>query len=171
MYLKKLNPNLDALWQRPKTRNFNKHEKIWFENSPVGCNPLNETMKNLSTKAKLSRIYTNHCIRASVVTSLDEQGFEARQIMATTGHKSENSIKSYASRCPDKKRRQVSDALASNLIESEPENKMLCISPPRNNTCSTVSNIQESNVIIPVTPKIVPECQPQLALEYLSDSN
>ena len=129
LYIKKLNPKLEALWQHPKSsKKFSKYDNVWYDNVPVGCDPLNDAMKSLSTKAKLSHLYTNHCIRASVVTSLDEKGFEARHIMATTGHKSESSIKSYASRCPDHKCREMCDALASNLIE-EPNNKIACLSP------------------------------------------
>ena len=66
-----------------------------------------------------------HCIRASVVTSLDEKGFKVFHIMATMGHKSENSIQSYANKCPEIKMKQMSDALASNLIPEEPRNKMI----------------------------------------------
>ena len=111
---RKLNPLVNCLWQRPK-RSVTKNDPIWFDAVPVGRDPLNSMMKKISKNAGLSRIYTNHCIRATVVTSLDEKGFEARDIMATTGHKSEASIRSYSNKCKPKKRRAVSDALASNL--------------------------------------------------------
>ena len=69
-------------------------------------------MKTLSERAKLCHMYTNHCIRATVVTNLDKEGFEARQIRVASSHKSENSIKSYASMCPQKKKSRKFDALA-----------------------------------------------------------
>ena len=121
-------------------------------------------MKNLSKNVELSRIYTNHCIHASVVTSLDEQGFEARHIMATTGHKSENSIKSYASKCPEKKRRQMADALASNLIAEEPQNKIVHLNSDKT---STVSMPTECNAV--TTP--APERSEQLAIDFPNDNN
>ena len=110
----KLNPNLDDLFQRPKKviKNF---DEEWYDAVPVGRDPLNNAMKNLSKDAGLSRIYTNHCIRATVVTNLNEKGFEARDIMATTGHKSEASIRSYAKKCPEKRRKEMSDALSSKM--------------------------------------------------------
>ena len=114
LYRSKLNPNLDALWQKPKAK-ITGREDFWFENVPVGCDALNDFMKKLSKKAELSKVYTNHCIRATTVTKLNEQGFEARDIMATTGHKCESSIRSYATKCPTTKRRQMSDALSSTL--------------------------------------------------------
>ena len=118
LYTTKLNPNIDILWQRPKTK-LHDLEREWYDAAPVGRDPLNTTMKEISKNAKLSMIYTNHCIRASVVTNLDEDGFKARDIMATTGHKSESSIRSYAKKCPVKKRRQISDSLASKIVGND----------------------------------------------------
>ena len=56
LYVKKLNKKLDALWQHPKGKHFNKLDAEWYENSPVGRDSFNETMKLLSKNAKLSRI-------------------------------------------------------------------------------------------------------------------
>ena len=46
------------------------------------------------------------------MTKLDTEGFEARHIMAVSSHKSEQSIKSYAAKCPENKRKEMFDALA-----------------------------------------------------------
>ena len=70
----------------------------------------------------MSKVYTNHCIHATVVTTLDDKGFEARDIMATTRHKSEASIRSY-SKCQPKKRRKISDALATTLHGKNDQNQ------------------------------------------------
>ena len=139
LYMKKLNPNLDALWQHLKTCKFNKTDKVWYDNIPIGHDPLNDTMKNLSKNSGLLRIYTNHCIWASVVTSLDEKGFEARHIMATTGQRSESSIKSYVSKCPDCKRREMCDALASNLIDKPKATRTVS----KHTECSAIITIPE----------------------------
>ena len=53
-------------------------------------------MKNISIDAGLGELYTNHCIRATSVTNLDQSGFEARHIMSLSGHRSESSIRSYS---------------------------------------------------------------------------
>ena len=117
-YLSKLHSAREDLWQKPRAK-ITGFEENWYENTPVGRDTLNDAMKNLSKRANLSQIYTNHCIRATTVTNLNEKGFEARHIMATTGHKSETSIKSYATRCPDNKRRQMSDALAESMQKKQ----------------------------------------------------
>ena len=118
LYTSKLNPNSNYLWQRPKKKVSNS-DPIWYDNSPVGRDPLNNAMKNLSMNAALSMIYKNHSIRATVVTNLDNKGFEARHIMATTGHKLEVSIKNYSQKCPTRKRREMSDAWATSLHQGD----------------------------------------------------
>ena len=130
--MSKLNHGSDWLWQRPKKKVQNA-DKVWYDNSPVGRDPPNNTMKNLSMNAGLSIIYKNHSIRATVVTNLDNKGFEARHIMATTGHKLEISIKNYARRCSTRKRREMSDALATSLIKDNdiPVKKKPKIEPNR----------------------------------------
>ena len=82
-------------------------------------------MKILSDEADLSEIYTNHCIHATVVINLDKKGFQAKDIMATIGHRSETNIKSYSSKCPVNKCREMSDALAEPLITSAPKKQKI----------------------------------------------
>ena len=48
-------------------------------------------MKWLSEKYNLSKEYTNQSLRATTITLLDEEGFEARH-MSISGHRSETSI-------------------------------------------------------------------------------
>ena len=115
LYISKRNHKNSELWQKPK-KNITDHEEFWFDNVPVGHDTLNEAMKQLSKNAKLSGIYTNHCIWATTVTNMNNKGFKAHDIMATTSHKSECNIKLYATRCPDNKWRMMSYALATSLI-------------------------------------------------------
>ena len=98
LYLEKLNTDVDILWQCSKVKIADLHG-TWYDTSPVSRDTLNSTMKQLSENAKLSMTYTNHCMWALVINNLNKSGFEARDIMATTGHKSESSIRSYAKKC------------------------------------------------------------------------
>lgn len=90
-YISLLNKKSEAFFQKPKT---NPTTDTWYDVSLLGKNTLGDKMKTLSSKAKLSRVYTNHCLRATSITLLD--GYEARHVMAISGHKSESSIRSYA---------------------------------------------------------------------------
>ena len=110
-YISKLHPSCDALWQRP-LETFNENDSVWYCKSPLGKNTLSHMMAKISKLAKLSRIYTNHCLRATAITHLDTGGFEARHIMRASGHRSEASIRSYSSRLTESKQREMSDCLS-----------------------------------------------------------
>jgi integrase len=66
---------------------------ICFDKAPLGKNTLGDKMKNL---LNLSKLYTNHSLRATTITLLDNKGFEARHIMSISGHKNKSSIRSYS---------------------------------------------------------------------------
>ena len=67
---------------------FSSYGPSWYDRAALGKNTLGSVMKILSEKAVLNKVYTNHCLRATCVTTFDQQGFEARHIMAVSGHKS-----------------------------------------------------------------------------------
>ncbi|CAH3036064.1 unnamed protein product, partial [Porites lobata] len=79
-FLSVLNPNQTALFQKPK-RNFLPSDEIWFENSPIGVNKLGDMMKEISLAASLSKVYTNHCVRSTTISALDEAGIPIHRIM------------------------------------------------------------------------------------------
>ena len=72
-------------------------------------------MKDISEKAKLQRLYTNHCVRVTVVSNLRDAGFEAQDIAAVTGHKSTASVERYVRRKRDDEKRSVSQILNESL--------------------------------------------------------
>ena len=84
----------------------------------VGERTVGEEMKNISREAKVSKCYTNHSIKATAVTILDKSGFEARHIMAVSGHKNEASIRRYSKTdiCTKKK---MSETLTTRCEASE----------------------------------------------------
>ena len=83
----------DRLFQRPSLK---ENCVRWYASAPMGHNTIGNMMPNLSEKAVLSRRYTNHSLRATSVNVLDDIGnFASRHIMTVTGHKSENSLKTY----------------------------------------------------------------------------
>ena len=81
----------------------------------VGQLTLGDKMKKLSIEAKLSCVYTNQLIRATTITILDECGYEARNIMALSGHRRESSIRSNASQTSLSTKRKISETLSESL--------------------------------------------------------
>ena len=111
-YIALLNPNQEAFWQRPKTRP-STDAPIWYDNAPLGEKSLGGMMATLSTKYKLSQRYTNHCIRVTTVQALDDHNIAGRHIVRVSGHKSEESIKSYARKLSAAKKRKISSVLST----------------------------------------------------------
>lgn len=70
-------------------------DETCYDNMVLGKHTLGKKMKDIARDASLSEIYTNHSIRATAVTILDRSGFEARHVMALSGHRGETSIKHY----------------------------------------------------------------------------
>ena len=107
----------------------------------VGERTLGEKMKTISREAKLSKCYTNHLIRATAVTILDKSGFEARHIMAVSGHKNEASIRSY-SKTDICTKRKMSETLTTTCEVSEE------LSVMNSNQSSAVLSLTQEEVII-----------------------
>ncbi|XP_066552478.1 general transcription factor II-I isoform X2 [Amia ocellicauda] len=67
LYLSKLNPFSNALFQHPI---LHPSTDIWYNTKPVGVNVLGSMMPRLSKEAQLSAIYSNHSIRMTPVVLL-----------------------------------------------------------------------------------------------------
>ena len=90
MYLSKLNPKYEALFQLPRrdwTEANGAVQTVWYENRPLGVNTLGTMMKEISEKAVLSTVYTNHCVRATAITLCSEAGLADRHICHISGHR------------------------------------------------------------------------------------
>jgi len=119
LYISKLNPKCEALFQQPR-RDWNESAitpEIWYENRPFGGNTLGNIMKEISTKAKLSKVYTNHCVRATTITLWSQAGLSDRhRIYHISEHRSPNSLQHYRDSRPSSTQlRKCSDVLSSAL--------------------------------------------------------
>jgi len=85
----------------------NEQDTVWYTRAPLGKSTLSNLMTNISKLANLSMNYTNHSIRATSITEMDEAGVASRHIMRISGNKSEASIKNYSSRLSDKKEANI----------------------------------------------------------------
>ena len=97
LYLSKLNPKSSAFFQYPR-RNWAPSNPVWYDNKPLGINKLDSMMKEISQVAQLSRVYTNHSVRATAITLWSNAGVPNRHIMAISGHRNEQSLAHYNTR-------------------------------------------------------------------------
>ena len=103
--------NLDATGMNPPS-----HPKSGTKSARMfGVNTLGNMMKEISTKAKLSKVYTNHCVRATAITLWSQAGLSDRHICHISGHKNPNSLQHYNSRPSSTQLRKCSDVLSSAL--------------------------------------------------------
>ena len=109
-----LNLKNEYPFQRPK-KGVDESDKVCYDNMVVGQHTLGEKMKKLSIEAKLSCVYMNHSIRATMIMKLDESGYEAQHIMAVSGHRNESSIRSYSSQTSLSVKRKMSETLSKSL--------------------------------------------------------
>ena len=122
LYLSKLNPKSPHFFQHVSTKKSVMHEQYWFNGKRLGFNSIGGLMKNISKDAKLSQIYTNHCIRATSVTVLANEGHETNDIIAISGHKHPSSLIPYTRKVGDSKRRKMSGTLTGFIKgESKPK--------------------------------------------------
>ena len=118
LYISKLNPNCSAFFQVPKRNWSDTSEDVWYENRPLGVNTLGDMMKKISNEAALSQVYTNHSVRATAITLWANAGLPNRHIMAISGHRNEQSLKSYNERPSSDQLKLCSDVISHALVPS-----------------------------------------------------
>ena len=117
-YLSKLNPETDALFQKPHVKYmYHKDGPVWYSKIPVGVNQLYDFMPRLSAEAGLSRRYTNYCIRAMVASTLCDAGVSNMGIMSVTGHRNVQFLNSYI-KPSDSERRTIRGILSGDKDSS-----------------------------------------------------
>ena len=154
LYTSKLDPRSEYIWQKPK-QDVNYSDPVWYEPRRVGHNPLETFMKTLSKEANLSsNRYTNHSIRSTCITRLDNNGFEARHITAISSHKSESTIREYSVKCPENKRKEMFDALEQDIKQPKIPKLKHNVPIPDQNAQAMTSNNNTLNVTIPTASDV-----------------
>jgi len=105
LYLMKLHPLQPRLFQQPR-RKATPDSPMWYGKAPIGEKALQQMMANISAAAKLSKRYTNHCVRT---TALEQFSTSRRvrpppqnvsQSPSSSGSNSPKSSESIQSRSP-----------------------------------------------------------------------
>ena len=83
----------DNLFPRPIN---NKRSNKFYSSTQVrGESYLGQFMKKLSETLKLTKIYTNHCVRCTTVSKAKDKGLSNSDVCLITGHKDPRSIDNY----------------------------------------------------------------------------
>lgn len=118
LYLSKIPTSVDILFPAP-CRRWKPSDNFWYTpKQVVGKNMLASMMKTISEDARLSFVYTNHCLRATCVTQLHNKGFSISDIQTVTGHKRPDSVQRYIKQIGSEKKRKLSHALCESMYDN-----------------------------------------------------
>ena len=134
LYIFHLNTSYEAFFQRPNAYFSGHVSSRWFDNMAVGRSILGGFMSRISTEAQLTNRFTNHCVRASTITTLKHQGFSNSDICSVTGHKREESLVHYCKEPSDASKNAMSKALYSKGEKSTPTSTISAPIPVSNAT-------------------------------------
>lgn len=170
LYVSRLDPRLNRLWQQPKL-SITWDQEIWYQCQPVGKSKCQDLMPTLYANAGLSKRYTNHCVRSTVLGILDRGKFGARKIMRWSGHKSENSIKSYAHTTTNAEKKEMAEYLNNaamgqeNIPPKDSEKKVAVNS----NALASVPNEQPSSSECDMSLRDLLELTPEQEKDLVKD--
>ena len=102
-------------------------------------------MKEISKLASLSKIYTNHSVRATAITLWSDRQVPSRHIMAISGHRSEVSLRNYNARPSSEQLRACSDIL-SGALSGRPQQSQQPRFPDA---------VTSSNLLVPMNSTVV----------------
>lgn len=126
------------LFPKPSSDKLRKSHTPFCSSQPLSKHSIDNLMPKLSVQLNLSRRYTNHCIRVTMVTVLKENGYSNTDISTLTGHKNPMSVERYS-----RKRRD---------IEFEAMGKALHLGSTSQNV--TIQTISKKSKIITVSDSI-----------------
>lgn len=140
-------PSSNNLFPRPVN---SKKSKNFYSNTQVrGEAFLGKFMKKLSETLKLTKIYTNHCVRCTTVSKAKDKGLSNSDVCLITGHKDARSIDNYDR--PSDERIQLLNSAIS-LDSSFEQNSSTSIYSERP-TCSNSMTIMKESITVSAPPE------------------
>ncbi|CDQ85206.1 unnamed protein product [Oncorhynchus mykiss] len=138
-YVSKRNPLCKAFFQRPRDHCC-LSDMTWYENKAIGKNLLGTRMQMLSRAAKLSKTYTNHCIGAVSIATLNSiAGIGSnRQVTDAVELKPQRTTRKCRSHCPGD-------------VSGPPSPKKLCVRSEERGECLNPSSTGMSSPVSPGT--------------------
>ena len=125
----------------------------WYsEKACRGKDYMGNIMKMLSQKLSLTKTYTNHCIRSTVVSNMIDNGHDVSDVAAVTGHKSSDALRKYASHKRESQIQSFSETLNKTLhkraINERPEDEIEHQNSKKSKLSPTQSTSTKSTVSI-----------------------
>ena len=131
LFLSKSNNDTEFLFSRPrfvcKKFSLKSNPDIWYTSTKIGKNEVQKALPTLCEALGIENI-TNGQLRPTAIQAMISSGFQDRDIQHVTGHKSAESLKSYAPLPPMSKRfqmtRAISDVGTSSKVDRDAQNEI-----------------------------------------------
>lgn len=139
------------LFPKPSKMKSKRPKSCFTPNTKVGKCTIDNLMSNLSSKCNLSRRYTNHSIRVTLITILKEGGFSNTDISAITGHKNPMSVERYNRKRRDQDFESMAEVAhvgtSSKIVAVEKVSKRARIVVAATENSSSTSSFQSDSAI------------------------
>ncbi|GAB1605052.1 uncharacterized protein LOC115220336 isoform X2 [Argonauta hians] len=83
-YVSKLDPHYPRFFCHQKLNVDPLYHTVWYTKQPMGEKRMAEFMKAISSDAGLSKVYTNHCLRSTLLYFMEEGELEAKDVSRLT---------------------------------------------------------------------------------------
>ena len=93
---------------------------IWYAAVPVGHNTLDKTVARMCSAAGIIGFKTNHSLLVTLATQLFQEGVDEQLIMAKTGHRSTDGVRSYK-RVSKEQMELISNVVQGGSLEKKPK--------------------------------------------------
>jgi integrase len=99
------------LFPKPSVNKTPRNKLDFCANKVLGKHSIDNFMPGLSVNLNLSKRYTNHCVRVTMITILKENGFSNEEIATISGHKNAGSVQRYCRKRRDNDYEGITTAL------------------------------------------------------------
>ncbi|XP_028678378.1 uncharacterized protein LOC114667291 [Erpetoichthys calabaricus] len=139
-YLGKLNPANPSFWQKAKPT-IPSEGKPWYTNQAIGKNALGTFMRTISEHYQLPRLYTNHCLRAASITTLDKYGLGAQHVLIFN----EQSAEKHRIECSRRAGANLNKLIGFGPVREAPPSRMFISAPPTSDVRSILEKASSRN--------------------------
>lgn len=119
-YLSKLNPKCPWFFQTPNPYMANPNVDLWYKNCPVGEGTIGLFMKQISISTNLPKLYTNHKIRGTTASIVQDK-FGLHGAAHVTHHRSYESLRTYLAKPTLQDKANYSNALFEHASSPQKE--------------------------------------------------
>ena len=115
LFIEKTDPNAKSLFNNcyREALTHPQQTTVWYGTKGLAKRTFTNFMADISKGSGLSKIYTPHCLRATAIQAMNDNGFSSRHIMFMSGHRCEESLKPYTRNPSSKQKKALSTTLAS----------------------------------------------------------